>query len=190
VETRPYRRRFVLEAGCLIPTTLDTTLSSRNSAPGERFTATIESGRDDCGLPSGTKFEGVITDAIPARGGKPGVLEIDFRRVILPDGTSQAIQASTYSMDNKYVTRNDAGRLVARNRNNNESMKWVGIGAGAGLLLGTVTKGNALLDTILGGGAGYLYSQLQNKGAHNVEVGSGTEIGVRIDQRTAFVTGQ
>jgi len=184
-ETRNFRR-IVAPAGCVIPVTLDTRLNSRENVTGDKFTATIVSGRDDCNLPPGTKFQGVVTDAIPARGGKPGVLEVDFQQIILPDGTAKTIQASAYSMDNKYVTRGDAGRLMSKSTNNNERMKWVGIGAGAGLLLGTVSRGNALLDTILGGGAGYLYSELQRKGAHNVDVGAGTEMGVRIDQRVAF----
>ena len=178
--------RIVLPAEMVIPVRLDDRLRSDDNVSGDRFTATIESGRDDAGLPSGTKFEGVIREAIPSRNGKPGVLDVEFRRIILPDGTSRNVKASLTSLDGKYVDRDSSGRLQAKGKSGNERLKWVGIGAGAGLLIGTLTKGNQLLDTILGAGAGYLYNEYANKGGRNVDLKAGTELGVRVDQRVAF----
>jgi len=187
---RRFSRVIALPAGTVIPVRLDEALRSNEAREGDRFTATIEAGRDDAGLPSGTKFEGIVREAIPARGGKPGVLDFDFRKVIFPDGTEKTIQAHTTGLDNKYVTRDSSGRLIAKGGGNgNERLKWVGIGAGAGLLLSTVTKGNTLLDTLLGGGAGYLYNELQHKGAKNVDLKADTEVGVKLDQSMSFRPG-
>jgi hypothetical protein len=183
---RPERRRVIIESGSVIPVRLDDRLNSRDSNPGDRFTATVESGREDCGLPVGTKFEGVIREAVPSRNGKPGVLDVDFRQIIFPDGRTRPLVAGLTSMDDRHTTRNSDGKLIAKSGRGNERLKWVGIGAGAGLLIGTLTKGNALVDTILGGGAGYLYNELQRKGAGDVDVRAGTEMGVRLDQQLAF----
>jgi hypothetical protein len=185
VNRRAYRSfRAVLPANTVIPVEIDQELSSRTSREGDRFTATIARGRDSAGLPEGTRFEGIVREAIPSRNGKPGVLSVDFDRVVLPDGTKKAVNASLASLEADRISRN-GDRLEAKG-NRDETMKWVGIGAGAGLLLGTLTKGNTLVDTVLGAGAGYLYSQLQKKGAGDVTVNEGTDVGVRIDRRVVL----
>lgn len=186
---RAYRgaRTRSLPAGTVLPARLDDALTSNEARNGDRFSASIENGRDDAGLPAGTKVEGVIREAIPARGGKPGVLDMDFQRIILPNGETHAITASLISLDNKGISRSSDGRLEAKSgNNNNERLKWVGIGAGAGLLISTLTKGNTLLDTLLGGGAGYLYNELQRKGAGNVNLKAGTELGVNLNRSLAY----
>jgi hypothetical protein len=179
-------RRVVIPAGTVIPVTLDQDISSDGNQPGDRFQGTVNGGVESAGLPDGAKLEGVVDEAIPARNGKPGVLTLQFRRAILPDGQAVPVDARVTSLDSKSVTHDSAGRLVARSSNNNETLKWVGIGAGAGYLLSTVTRGNRLLDTILGGGAGYLFNQLQNKGAHNVHLTSGTRFGARLTSDMSF----
>lgn len=186
---REYRRArtVTLPAETVIPVKLDDQLTSNESREGDRFTATVESGRDDAGLPPGTKIEGVVREAVPARNGKPGVLDVDFRRIVFPNGDSRALDAGLISLDNKSISRSSEGRLEAKGRNEgSERLKWVGIGAGAGLLISTLTKGNTLVDTLLGAGAGYLYNELQRKGASNVNLKAGTEMGVRLNRSLAF----
>jgi len=179
-------RRIVIPSGTVVPVKLDTDLSSNESREGDTFTATVVNGDESAGLPDGTRVKGVVSEAIPSKNGKPGVLTLDVNRLVFPDGDTQRITAKVASLDSKSVTRDDSGRLVAKKSNNNEQLKWVGIGAGAGLLLSTVTKGNTLVDTLLGAGAGYLYNQLQRKGAGNVHLGSGTEFGVRLNHQVAL----
>jgi len=184
---RRFRRGSFLAPGTVIPVRLDESLSSDNNNEGDRFTATVETGRDDAGLPNGTKIEGVVTEALPARSGKPGVLAVRFRRVVFPDGTQKTIDAPVVALDSKSVSRDSSGRLVAKSgSNNNDQLKWVGIGAGAGLLISTLTKGNVLVDSLLGAGAGYLYNQVQKKGAGNVKLKAETEVGVKLDRRLPF----
>jgi hypothetical protein len=180
--------RVVLPSGTVIPVTLDAPLSSKDSQKGDKFSATVRSGNDDGGLPEGTRIEGVIREAYATGDGKPGVLDMKFNRIILPSGAPQAITASLYSLDGKAVKRSD-GRLIAREGRGKDTLKWVGIGAGAGLVLSQVVKGNVLVDTLLGAGAGYLYSELQGKKKPNdVDLKEGAEFGVRLDRQLAFNT--
>jgi hypothetical protein len=178
--------RISLPTGTVIPVKLDDSLSSDGSRQGDPFTATIVSGRDDAGLPEGTRIEGVVREAVSASNGKPGVLDLDIRRIVFPNEDTRNVNASVISLNGKNINRKD-GRLTASSSNaNNERLKWVGIGAGAGLLISTLTKGNTLVDTLLGAGAGFLYNEVQRKGASNVNLKSGTEFGVRLNRPLAF----
>jgi hypothetical protein len=177
--------RVTLPVGTVIPVKLDQSLNSKNNEPGDKFTATVRYGRDDAGIPEGTRVEGVIRESLPSGNGKPGVLDVDFRTIVFPGGERRAIEASLYSLDGKSVKSSD-GRLIATADKSKDRLKWVGIGAGAGLLIGTLTKGNALLDTVLGAGAGYLANELGNKKAGDVNLKQGAEFGVRLDRQLAF----
>jgi len=176
--------KLMLPAGTVIPVRLDQSLDSRRSQPGDKFSASVKQGQDDAGLPYGTRLEGVVREALPSGDGKPGVIDLDFRRIILPGGEVQNIDGTLYSLNGKDVKRRD-GRLVATADKGKDRLKWVGIGAGGGLLLGTITKGNALFDAILGAGAGYLYNELQGKKAGDVNLKEGTDFGVRLDRQVS-----
>ncbi|MDE2125756.1 MAG: copper amine oxidase N-terminal domain-containing protein [Armatimonadetes bacterium] len=175
-------------AGTVVPLTLDEALSSRNSQPGDRFTASVENGSASAGLPNGTRFHGTVRSVVPASNGRPGVLDLAFQSVELPNGDIRPVSGSAYSTDAKYVSRRADGVLVAKNTSSNDTLKWVGIGAGAGLVVGTLLKGNKLVDTVLGGGAGYLFSKVQGKKASDVNLAAGTRMGVRFDKRFAYST--
>jgi len=180
------QRTETLNTGSVVKVKLDQELNSRTARVGERFTATVVQGQDDFGLPYGTKFEGVVREAVRHEGDKPGVLDVDFTRIIFPNRDSKNISANLVSLSDKSVSRNSNGRLVSKGSGDSERFKWVGIGAGAGLLLSTITKSNSVLTTILGAGLGYLYNETQNKKPGDVALKAGTEFGVRMDRAFAF----
>jgi len=173
--------RATLPVGTVIPARLNEPLSSKENRPGDHFTATLREGSDDAGIPAGTRFEGVVREAVPSRNGKPGVLDVEFVRLVPRSGSPIEIDGSLYAINGKTVTSKD-GRLVASTDKNKDRVKWVGIGAGAGVLLSGVTKGNAIVDAVLGAGAGYLYNELQKKKAGDVSLKQGAEFGVRLDR--------
>jgi len=177
--------RIVLPSGTVIPMVLDSALNSKDSQRGDRFSGTVKFGNDDAGLPQGTRFEGIVQEALPSGDGKPGVLDVDFRRIIFPNGSTSVVTASLYSLDGKAVTRND-GRLTATSDKSKDRLKWVGIGAGGGLLIGALTKQNELLSTILGAGAGYLFNELGSKKPGDVNLKQGSTFGVRLDREMVF----
>ena len=179
-------RQVTLASGTVIPVKLQDTLSSTESRKGDRFTATLQStdAARTLDLPVGTMIEGTVSSVRSMQGKEPGVLALNFDRVILPNESSYAIQGSLIGLDSKSVTRSADGRLTAKADQKNKTLVYAGYGAGAGLVLGTLTKGNILLDTLLGGGLGYLFGSLdKSQGSpKDVVLKPNTEMGVRLDR--------
>jgi hypothetical protein len=183
-------RRVSLPSGSVIPVRLDQDLNSQTARTGSRITATVLSGKNDAGIPEGSRIQGVVRESLRAEDGQPGVLDLDFRRLVTPGGQDRPFTGSLIALDSKNVQSSLSGRMVAKNNRNQDRMKFVGIGAGAGLLIGTLTKkGNKLTDTLLGAGAGYLYDQMNNKKkTSDVNLKAGTEFGIRLDRPFTFDT--
>ncbi len=182
-------RHVVLPSGSVIPVRMEGSLTSKTARPGDRFVAIVRYGTGDAGLPEGASVQGVVTESVRSAGGKPGVLDLDFRRLTTPGGQNHAITGSLIALDSKSVRSSDTGRMVATSRKSKDRLKFVGLGAGAGLLIGSLTKkGSKLTDTLLGAGAGYLYNELMNKKAGDVNLKAGTEFGIRLDRQLAFDT--
>jgi len=185
-------RTVRLDSGTVIPVELDKSLSSNNSRKGDTFTATLHTDNGDSydGLPVGTRVEGVVRTAKAQVDKNPGVLDVEFNRMILPDGRTVPISGSLIGLDNKMVTRTSDGRIIAKPGHKNDRLTYVGYGAGAGLIVGLLTK-HTLEDTAIGAGLGYLFGAL-DKGQHNdardVALKSGTQMGVRLDQRVSFAS--
>jgi len=182
-------RTIHLDSGSVIPVRLNDSISSADSHKGDSFTTTVRGGdAEDYGLPAGTKIEGVVEGARPQRDKDPGILEVHFDRVRLPDGHSYPINGSLIGLDNKSVDRRSDGRLIAKPSHRNDRLTYAGYGAGAGLIVGLLTK-HPLEDTVLGGLLGYGFSALQkgHSDARDVVLKPGAEMGVRID-RSATLT--
>ena len=185
-------RSIRLNAGSVLPVRLNDTLSSNESHKGDTFTATLrmeDTADDYLGLPAGTKVEGVVRLARPQRDKDPGVLDVSFQRLRMPDGRSYAIEGSLIGLDNKSVDRQSDGRLVAKPNHKNDRLTYVGYGAGAGLIVGLLTK-HALEDTLIGGGLGYLFGSLQkgHTDARDVVLKPKTEMGVRLDRQVSITS--
>jgi len=117
-------------------------------------------------------------------GKEPGVVALKFDRVVLPNESSYPIQGSLIGLDTKSVTRGSDGRLIAKSDQKNKTLMYAGYGAGAGLVLGTITRGNTLLDTLIGGGLGYLLGTTDKSHGtpRDVLLKPNTEMGVRLDR--------
>ena len=185
-------RTFTLDAGTVIPVKLRGSLSSTEARKGDRFTATLQSQETarSLRLPIGTNIEGTVLGARPMQGKNPGVISLSFDRVVLPNESSYPIHGSLIGLDDKSVTRSSNGRLVAKPDQKNKTLLYAGYGAGAGLLLGALTKGNSILDTLIGGGLGYLAGTLdKNHGdPKDVMLKPDTEMGVRLDRSIRVTT--
>jgi hypothetical protein len=187
--TQPVRRdpAMVIPQGTVIPVRLDRALSSATARQEDLVTVTVRSTRDgDAEFPRDTKIRGIVSDVQRADGEQPGMLDLAFREVLLPDGRKANIEGSLVSLDAKTVTQTD-GHLVVRDRQSNDRLKFIGIGAVGGLILGRLTK-HTLEGTLLGAAAGYLYSEYDRKKAQptDVVVADGTEFGVRLDQQLTY----
>jgi len=181
-------RTIRLDAGTVIPVRLNDPISSNDSRKGDTFTATVKpTDASEYGLPDGTKIDGRITGVRAQRDKDPGIIEVSFERIRLPDGHSYAIDGSLIGLDNKSVERRSDGRLIAKPSHKNDRLTYAGYGAGAGLIVGLITK-RPLEDAVLGGLLGYGFSALQkgHSDARDVSLKPGTEMGVRIDRRATL----
>jgi hypothetical protein len=182
-------RTINIPAGVVIPVTLDSEISSATARVGDTFTATVQSQRlGDSEFPAGSKIEGVITEARRRQGDDPGVLDLDFRTVVLPDGSRYNLNAELTSLDNSNIDTSQQGRIVAKNSDNNDRLKVIGIGAGAGYLIGKVLlKKDGLLSAVLGAAGGYLYDRNRDKNrASEAVLPVGSKIGVKLTNSLGY----
>jgi hypothetical protein len=72
--------------------------------------------------------------------------------------------------------------LVAKAKAKNDSLKWVGYGAGGGALIAVLTKNNLLTSTLIGGALGWLAGEITKNPSksNNVNQESGAKFGVRL----------
>lgn len=178
----------VVPANSVIPVKLNATLSSATAVKGDLFSTTVVTDTGvNYGLPPGTRIDGYVDDVRRHEGNQPGMLALSFRRIRLPDGRTYLIDGALIGLDNKSVERTSDGRLVATPGHTDKRWTYVGYGAGAGLLVGLLTK-HTFEDLLIGGGLGYLFGSLQksHETARDVVLKSGTELGVRLDREVAL----
>jgi hypothetical protein len=185
-----YTREVSLPRGTVLKAELNDRLSSIDSRTGDRFTGTI---RDDgSGLPSGTEVVGQVLGVQRATEKEPGMVDVDFRSLRLPNGRVYPIDGRLTSLDASNIRRTSSGRLEARRSSSTaERNKFLGYGAGAGAIIGALTGGNLLKGALLGAAAGYLFQQLNKDKGNNgryseVNLKSGTEFGVELARATSL----
>ena len=176
--------------GTVVPVALDGALSSLTSNVGDAFSVTVRSTHNgDAEFPLGTHITGTIVGVQKATADQPGILDLSFREARLPDGRRVTINGSLISLDSKSVTKSADGRLVATVKPTKDNrLMMIGIGVGAGLLIGKLLDQNLIIGGLLGGAAGYFYSEY-TKGQvkpTDVNVSPGTEFGVRMDRDVTY----
>ena len=173
-------------ANAVVPVQLDTAMSSNLSRVGQKFTASVVSRQmGDSEFPSGTKLEGIVTQARPADKRNPGVLALRFQSAITPDGSRVPLRGDLVSLDQNGVSQT-GGRLVAKGARKNDNLKVIGIGAGAGFVLGRILKTDSTLSTVLGAAGGYLFSRSREKQAQEARLAQNTILGVRLRDNVRF----
>ncbi|MEZ0326448.1 MAG: stalk domain-containing protein [Fimbriimonas sp.] len=183
-------RKFVIDKGTVIPVNLQTRVSSRDSRKGDLVRATIEnfnSGavtweQGDFDFPAGSVIEGRVSSVTPKTGNNPGMVELDFGRIVMPDNRTMNIDGSLIALDSKSVSRNENGVLIAKQTSKDNRIVYAGYGAGAGLLVGLLTK-KPLESLAIGGILGYIVGSLEQtkKNPSDVNLDPGTRFGVRLN---------
>ena len=176
-------------AGTQIKAALDTPLSTKTSHVGDHFTATVvepvSGANGQLAIPAGSKIQGEVSGAeegktLPSVRGK-GRLNMHFREITLPDGTSVPLTATLQSVNSTKggSTKASSEGQVTSGTSGKQVAKDVGIGAGigtvAGLIFGSALKGLAI-GAIAGGG--YV---LATKGK-DVELPAQTGLVLKVDQ--------
>jgi len=181
-------RQITVPADAVVKVTMDDSLTSANATIGQIFTATVVSNRlGDSEFPAGTKLRGQVVAVERRDGSEPGALELRFTNAILPDNSQVNLDGTLVSLDSNNVQTID-GRVVATaNAKKNNDLAVIGIGTGAGFLLGKLLDKNELVTAILGAGAGYLYNQSQNKNkVGEATLTAGQELGVRLRSNVTY----
>ncbi len=172
-----------MPAGTVMPFRLNQGLSSDGSKVGDHFRASLDTGDSTHyqGISSGSMLEGHVDVARAKNGQTPGVLGLAFDKVVTPSGQSYPIYGTLIGLDEDSVM-NQNGRLVAKPKAKNDSLKWVGYGAGGGALIAVLTKNNILTSTLIGGALGWLAGEISKNPSksNNVNQESGTKFGVRL----------
>ncbi len=179
---REPERRIVFSSYAVIPLRLDQTLTSNGNQEGDTFTATVRSDQDGyLELPKGTLVTGVIRRARAAVDGKPGLLDVRFTDLLLPDGAKYPISGTVAALDDPNIIKGGGGRLVAKNSDDVKGNieQDAAIGAGAGLVIGSL-HGRAIGGAAAGGVLGAIVGALTPRHHHdrNVKVEKGTKLGL------------
>ncbi len=177
---------LMVPAGVVVPVTLDRWISSTSAQVGQVFTVTVSSQQmGDSEFPAGSKLEGVVIEARPRNGDTPGMLDFDFRSLILPDGTRYPIAGRLAALDSDSVVTHH-GRIIAKDTSGNNRSKVMGIGAGAGYVVGhLLLKKNGLLSALVGAAGGFLFDKSQQQPAEAV-LKAGTPLGVLLDEPVTY----
>ena len=190
-------REITVPARTVVQVTLDQRLTSRRANVGDRFTATLDPA-DRSEFPDGTKFEGRITEAQNSNPNRPGIIDAAFDRAILPNGDTVRISGNLAGLDKDSVRRTRDGRLESKDRGAEKfDWKWVGYGAGAGLILGGILGDDDWLKgALLGGVGGAIYSYVRgqsgrrdtasNREYKEVVLQKGAKFGIELNDRVAL----
>lgn len=171
--------RLTLPAGTVIIVQTTTALQSNSARTGQTFETTVV---DAIGLdnytvvPSGSRIRGTITFAKPANRQESGVIQADFNRLLLADGTSYPIVAR--------LTSTDAAERRQIDADPNSRVVLVGGRGGIGAAIAGAGSANSPTSGILQA-LGSLLSQ-----AEDVSVPAGTQLAVQLDQNVTVRSGR
>jgi hypothetical protein len=159
---------FTLPAGTVIRVKMDNGLTSRSASVNDTFTTTVAVPvfvRNVEVIPAGTVIEGRVLKVGRARhGGGDGFINIGFESLKLPGGTMRRIAGELGSGEESAPDDTDASDIDgSEGSGGTASVGFIAGGAGAGALVGGLTRGGsgAAIGGALGAGAGAIASFLR-----------------------------
>lgn len=163
--------RVVLPEGSVIVVRTTTPLESSTARVGQTFETVVADsvGADNYTvIPAGSRIRGVVTFAQPADRQRSGVIEVNFDRLTLPDGSVRAL--------NGKLTSTDAAERRQIESNPDTRVVLVGGRGGVGAAIAGAGSENSPASGILAA-LGTLLSQ-----ARDVRVPAGTPLAVQLEQ--------
>jgi hypothetical protein len=185
IDRRPLRivRTYdEIKADSVIPLVLETRLSSRDSKPGDPFTARLDTHGDHgyMNLPVGTKVYGTVAYVKRQHRRVPGVIELRFDHMTTPNGRSLPINGRLYSLDDTSVTRSHDGDLIAAKEQRNNTVVFVAYDNHESWIVSLPTE-RPLRDSEIPNLLGQaLEASQRSRLAHDVELRAGTPMGLRL----------
>lgn len=186
----PTARYYTVASGQIIRVRMNSTLSSKTSAVGNTFTATVTepvySSNGVLVIPSGSTVTGRVTSVQAAqKSGKPGTIDVSFVSLKTPNGARRAINGSVTDLYTDKA-KSDSEGTASGDKMKNRKLIFIGGGGAGGAVLGAAVGGGkgALIGGLIGAGAGFLGDRF-TKG-ENAEVRSGTELGIYLNQSVSL----
>ncbi|MDO8501572.1 MAG: peptidoglycan-binding domain-containing protein [Gemmatimonadaceae bacterium] len=171
VSTVSAQTRVVLPRGTVILVTTQTPIESSSARVGQTFetvVADIVVVENYTVIPANSRIRGAITFVQPANRQQSGVIEVDFDRLTLPDGTSYAIQGK--------LTSTDPVERRQIESSSNQRVVLVGGRGGIGAAIAGAGSQNSSTSGLLGA-LGTLLSE-----GRNVSLPAGTQLAVQFEQ--------
>jgi len=178
----PRQDWVILGADSVIPFVLQTRLNSGNAQVGDQFTANLDTaGRHDYfGLPAGSIAYGSVTYVRQQHGRDPGVIELSFDHLTLPNGRNLPLNGKLFDLSSWGTHRNSNGPMIANSGPRHDHTMFTGYGAGVGLIVGFAFK-RPLEDALIGGLLGSaVRPEKRVLKPSNVELRPGTKIAIRL----------
>jgi peptidoglycan hydrolase-like protein with peptidoglycan-binding domain len=163
--------RLSLPSGSVILVRTETPLESATARVGQEFQTSVIDTMGVDGytvIPSGSRIRGMITFVQPATRQKSGVIEVNFDRLTLPDGTTSTIDGRLTSLDaaeRRQIESDPNARVVL-----------VGGRGGIGAAIAGAGSDKSPASGILGA-LGSLLSE-----ARDVRIAAGTQMAVQLQQ--------
>lgn len=181
---------YPINAGTVFRARLNHELSSKTAHAGMSFSSTTVDPVYSSGgvqlIPSGSVLHGKVTHVTrAAKNGQPGMIDVDFVSITLPNKRTVAINGTLASPDGSGEKRDNEG-TVAASKTSNRHLKFIGGGAGGGAIIGGIAGGGggALIGAGVGAVGGLIGKNL-SKGKE-VEVKTGTEFGVFLNRKISL----
>lgn len=178
-------KTYLLKAGAKFRTRMNEQISSKTSKVGDMFTVTVVdpmySEGGELVIPSGSIINGKITKVTAAkRGGEPGVIDVEFVSVKLPNNKKYTINGTLTELTAE--AKSDDEGQVSGDKMKHRKIVFIGGGAAGGALLGAIVGGGkaTAIGAVIGAGAGILGERLL-KGEEAV-VKQGTEFGIYLNK--------
>jgi len=166
-------------------------LSSRTAQKGDTFTAKLIAPvvvGYDVVIPEGSIVHGRVTSVTRAARRRNGTIAVTFYQLDLPSKQTYSISGSLTSLEDEKGEKREVGQEgeVKGKSTRKRDVIFIGGGAGVGAIIGAAAGGGkgAGIGAAIGAGLGTA-GALLTKGSE-VEVASGTEIGMVLDKALAI----
>ena len=186
-------RSYLVPEGTRIQVRLESTLNSRTSRQGDRFTVRVVESvqvRGKEAIPVGTTVEGRVGEVRQA-GRIKGRAEVNlsYERLIFPNGVSETIIASQAELDDTQeedMDRREGTVLGPSTRKRNAAE--IGAGAAIGAGIGAIAGGRK--GAVIGAGAGGLIGLVDvlRRGGKEIEIPAGTLMVIRLDRPLTIIS--
>jgi hypothetical protein len=165
----------------VIPVVFEDSLTMRNTRTGDRFFARVDDTRY---LPAGTRMEGRVEGIREARGREPGMMDLQFTELVMPDGQRHRINALPVPLTDRYVNRDREGRFTVKNEVKKKEGMVLG-GMIGGFILGSIFQ-KGLEGTVIGAIAGIVLAENDRSNDGNTVITKGQRMGALINRDVNF----